>query len=64
MILDKEIISVINHTNTKMRVTLVVETEYRTYTLDANGWRCYDDFSNPVKREIKVILEKVEGGDA
>jgi len=58
MILDKESISVINRTGTKMRVTLVVETEYRSYTLDASGWRSYDDFSNPVKREIKVILDK------
>jgi len=58
MILDKESISVINRTGTKMRVTLVVETEYRTYVLDANGWRSYDDFSNPTKRDIKVILDK------
>lgn len=52
MLLDKESISVINHTGKKMRVTLKVITEYRTYNLDAMDFRVYDDFSNPHRREI------------
>ncbi|MCD6137223.1 MAG: hypothetical protein J7J91_01350 [Deltaproteobacteria bacterium] len=60
MLLDKESISVINHTGKKMRVTLKVITEYRTYNLDAMDFRVYDDFSNPHKREIQVVLEEAE----
>ena len=63
MILDNEEISVINRTKTRMRVTLVVETEYNTYILDGNGWRQYDDYSNPRKRKIRVLLDDVEGGE-
>ena len=63
MILDNEEISVINRTDTKMRVTLVVETEYRTYILDAKGWRQYDDYSNPERRKIRVVLDDINEGE-
>ena len=64
MIREGEEIAVINRTDKKMRVTLVVEEEYATYMLDAKGWRCYDDYNYPKKRKIKVLLDEVEGGDA
>ena len=63
MILDKEEVTVINRTDKKMRVTLELTTQYRTYNLFANDYRVYDDFSNPVRRKIKVILEEAEGGE-
>ena len=63
MILDKEEVTVINRTDKKMQVTLELTTQYRTYNLFANDYRVYDDFSYPVRREIKVILEEAEGGE-
>jgi len=63
MILDNEEVSVINRTDTKMRVTLIVETEYHTYTLDTKEWRIYDDFSYPKKRKIRILLDDINEGE-
>jgi len=64
MILNKEEIVVINRTDKEMRVTVVVEVEYATYNLSSFEQRVYDDYNNPKKRRIKVILDEEEGGDA
>ena len=64
MIMDGEEISVINRTDKEMRVTVVVEVEYATYNLSSFEQRVYDDYNNPKKRRIRVLLDEVEGGDA
>jgi len=54
----EEKVSVINRTNERFRVKVIVEEEYKTYNLYANDFRVYEFRQLPVKREYKIILEK------